>query len=83
MVKRFFWEEVTVIKIMARKKKREVWPKRLTCWVGLNQTEETILAITKITRGSRAGELVKCSLPRVRLRTHQAKREMVPIMAIK
>jgi len=72
-----------VIKIIARKKKREVCPKRLMCWVGLINTEETMLATTRITRGSRAGEVVKCSLPRVMLRIHQAIREMVPRRAMK
>lgn len=48
-----------VIKIMARKKKSDVCPKRLTCFVGLNQTEETMLAMTSIINGKRAGETVK------------------------
>lgn len=56
---RFFWDEVTVIKIIARKKKSDVCPKRLTCFVGLNQMEDTMLAMTKITKGRRAGEIVK------------------------
>ncbi|KKS62199.1 MAG: hypothetical protein UV30_C0021G0004 [Candidatus Collierbacteria bacterium GW2011_GWF1_42_50] len=72
-----------MIKIIARKKKREVCPKRLTCWVGLINNEETVLATTRMMRGSRAGEEVKCSLPRVMLRIHQAIREMVPRRAIK
>ena len=54
-MKRFFWEEVTVIKMMARKKKREVWPKRLTCCVGLSQTEEMTLAMTRIINGEKGG----------------------------
>ena len=74
---------MTVIKIMARKKNREVWPKRLTCWVGLIQTEETMFARTKIIRGIRAGEVVKWSLPRVRFLIHQAISETVPTTAMK
>lgn len=72
-----------MIKMIARKKKREVCPKRLMCWVGLIKTEETMLVITRIMRGSRAGEVVKWSLPRVMLRIHQATREMVPRRAMK
>lgn len=72
-----------MIKIMARKKKREVCPKRLICWVGLSKIEEAMLARTRTVRGSRAGEVVRCSLPRVMFLIHQAIRETVPRMAIK
>jgi len=72
---RFFCEEVDVIKMMERAVMMAVWPKRETCLVGLSQTEEMILARVKMTRGSREGEVVKVSLPLVRLRTHQAIRE--------
>ena len=58
-MKRFFWEDVTVIKIIARKNKSEVWPKRLMCGVGLSQIEEAMLARTRIVKGMRAGEEVK------------------------
>ena len=72
---RFFCEEVEVIKMMERAVMMAVWPKRETCLVGLSQIEEIILASVKMTKGSREGEVVKVSLPLVRLRTHQAIRE--------
>ncbi len=74
---RFFWEEVTVIKMIASPEKKEVMPKSEVCLMGLSQIEEMMLAIERTTRGRVEGEVVMVSLPLVRLRTHQDNNERV------